>query len=1113
MATRIDYGLTPNDINALAAVIATELGLKGKGLGEKPIDARGKQNYYSQLEADAILDAMVLRQMISQGSNKLGSMKYNTLANVAMAPLQFSGLNEFSKSLYGNPDLTEDEYLAAIRSGLGGDISDELFNRAVANVNSYFKRRKEAGGNAIGPFKDNPNTHFINARIGDMAKTQDAWTDGSLRLMTPGENNFGEWILPKGFVMPNGEPLEEATLWYPSHNFLYNTRYNPRPKDLNPLVTDPDTGKLAAYTNFDTGWLSDKGKRIIASPYNYSLIGTEAVIPPSSIATDASNTNKVLQELKSSEAQQPYQSWLDPRGLGPDNWAVPPALPAESISGMLSGLANSPAPASFKPGITAPSMTQDSMVLPEFNKESSLIERLSDNFINRFNRTARGYNEYSTGTPDVPPLYEMHGSDWGPQHQALLEKAISSSMERFGGPGKASNEDILNSIPDSIITDIRAQVKYNQDQAGKANTPVDPYAINTMPTKIKTYPDQQMSSLDRRYVPSDDIAMGKFTENTDTVPAMLTEGEAVIPAEAAQLKRNRAEIQRMVDEGREIQDDKEKLGISAFDSSYDEALAKLKKEDFRTKEEKLLQGTLPEAYNPKSKYDVGFKKRFGEWWEGVGEGAKSIFYPFGPGGLSNPTVKEEEVQPKQTSTPPDYFEMENLLNKQAPPPMQGPVKPEAIPQQYINDASDYTPEQKENQNKIVESLPSEGEPSSVPQQYINDASNLVLEDQQKGGYQFKDVTNWIEENLGFNKQDVFRGLLYYVGGRLSGGSHAGSLRWAGRQVIQESGARNTAVAKAQATAQGNLLDALTDEAKQKLKDGYFTRAGSKAINAAIRSGNYTKLNTLLADTENSSLYNQMAMISDLSKRKPYFIKDTNFNNHMYMAPHKSENVFVWQDPNTKEIFKIPMDEVEEYKKDVDYDNMFNKFKNQYEGYEAKGDSKNENSNLNKLKRHYNADDASTYRTKIKNIAEKYNKSPEAVWDMVTRLLEITPDSTSKEDLNVDLEAAIGSLIVQPDMMPDHHKLKDFNQKDINKAIDDFGGDPGVVTVNMQKVDQYLAGDPTKNRPQKLVKDIKHEEVDAEINNSNLDNKLKTKIKAIRNPYWKMVYLEFYTSRG
>lgn len=40
---------------------------------------------------------------------------------------------------------------------------------------------------------------------------------------------------------------------------------------------------------------------------------------------------------------------------------------------------------------------------------------------------------------------------------------------------------------------------------------------------------------------------------SDTVPAMLTPGEAVIPREAAQIPANKELIQRMVNQGREIQ--------------------------------------------------------------------------------------------------------------------------------------------------------------------------------------------------------------------------------------------------------------------------------------------------------------------------------------------------------------------------------------------------------------------------------------------------------------------------------------------------------------------------------------------------------------------------------
>ena len=50
------------------------------------------------------------------------------------------------------------------------------------------------------------------------------------------------------------------------------------------------------------------------------------------------------------------------------------------------------------------------------------------------------------------------------------------------------------------------------------------------------------------------LGMKGYQQGTDSVPAMLTPGEAVIPAEAAQHPQNKQAIQGMVQQGRSMQD-------------------------------------------------------------------------------------------------------------------------------------------------------------------------------------------------------------------------------------------------------------------------------------------------------------------------------------------------------------------------------------------------------------------------------------------------------------------------------------------------------------------------------------------------------------------------------
>jgi len=120
------------------------------------------------------------------------------------------------------------------------------------------------------------------------------------------------------------------------------------------------------------------------------------------------------------------------------------------------------------------------------------------------------------------------------------------------------------------------------------------------------------------------------------------------------------------------------------------------------------------------------------------------------------------------------------------------------------------------------------------------------------------IMKWIEENLGFNKKDAYRFLLYYAGGRLTDGSHAGSLRWAGAQVLNDVRTRE----KAQITAKGSIASNAArsiNDLEQHFNDTKFsyTTEGRKKISAILKMAlTAPGLNTLgslqnaIADTNN-----------------------------------------------------------------------------------------------------------------------------------------------------------------------------------------------------------------------------------------------------------------------
>jgi hypothetical protein len=336
----------------------------------------------------------------------------------------------------------------------------------------------------------------------------------------------------------------------------------------------------------------------------------------------------------------------------------------------------------------------------------------------------------------------------------MLENSIEGFRKRFP---QATNEQVIASISPSILKDIDAQVGHMNMNPSSQFSGRPPAS-----QKIDVPPIRNINS----------------GPQSDTVPAMLTPGEAVIPREVAQDPEFMNEIKEMIDLGRERQNRQD------LEEGIDMAL-----------DEVNVKAPVPQQYIndgsdfslPESKDDTGLWERIKDVWspESWRESLNEAV---------NADDKKEEVQPKQPGTPPDYFEMENLLNKQGP---KVPWKdPQVGPDTW--EVPGYTIEDTEKQNNTINELPKDDLLEQRMLDLDRDELERVVTDAKKyadaNAFKFKDVTDWIEKNLGFNKQDLYKTLLYYVGGRLTGGSHAGSLRWAGKAVIEGATARGTAVA-------------------------------------------------------------------------------------------------------------------------------------------------------------------------------------------------------------------------------------------------------------------------------------------------------------------------------
>ena len=942
------YTLSPLDRAVISSILATELG--GKHFGN--VDDR-----------NLILDVIFNRHFLGDATI-FGSSKDNTLANIGLKDRQFSGLIPLN-DLYNNPDnLTEEELIKLITANKAPGMS-------IIRNNSYI----------------DPNTNKkVNVNFNKIID------DYIIDRMANNNRGIGLFPTAINFINPTGDKTGDAL------------------ENYKKLLADPMMTQLT--TKEESG--------LAHIPFAHKYHSQGQYIPQKNLKTmtpiDVPRINYTLPGIIGTQKPTSINPNITVDSNPPDvsNFVnFTPSIPTQSMSdqsnnilaNMIPEIVSSGAsPATFIPGQISNPMPMNSMVPPEFNKEPSAVEQIKNSIMSRFNRTMRGYGEYSDGTPEVPAFYAGFGSDFGPTHMQYLENAIESLRKRFPD---ASNEQIVNAIPDNIITDIRAQVKFDQDKAGKANTTVDPY-------------------------------------ETDTVPAMLTPGEAVIPAEAAQLKRNRAEIERMVREGREIQDRKEELNINPLDQSQNEKLA-----DKGTS----YLGILPPG-NPLNK--------------GFDETPPRI-----PQQYINDGSDINILQPGRTS----YL---GIL------PPDSPIGEPPMPQQYINDGSNV------NIEKQLQMIP---EDPDLTDKIDNDAARRKAEELIKANKEGKpSVPAGVDTSgimgffgkIGFTEQDIYRALLYYVGGRLTGGSHAGSLRWAGKQVLTEQSTR----AKAAASAGSQALTYYRMRGEQMLKDGSLTIKGRRALTDALNKGNVQAIVSVMNDKEN---YSAIGQLSDLTKGKEYFSKTGYENNSFTLYP--GYDGFLYKKLEDGKVVKINPDTVRPFSADIE-----NNIKGEIErGFAGESEEK--------LKKIFGVEDKGDYSDRIELLAKKYNKPVIEVTTAMKNILSLTalPEKGKESEVRRSMEAALELTVLSPNKQVDVTKLANVNQSNINEMVKDFGG-PEITTQILQNVDTELGGE---NITAATI-DINRQE--EEIKASRLTDAEKATIAKQPNPYFKGLYLHYFKNK-
>jgi len=534
-----------------------------------------------------------------------------------------------------------------------------------------------------------------------------------------------------------------------------------------------------------------------------------------------------------------------------------------------------------------------------------------------------------------------------------------------------------------------------------------------------------------------------FNRGTDTVPAMLTPGEAVIPREAAQHPAFKPIIKEMINTGRQMQD------VQYYSDGEEE---------------------VKDRPDPLRNWKRIMKFLGGGWNDDWGNKNKNNNVPL---------PDQEEVE---------YI---NPVQKFGPEPLNREER-------FDTPISEFGPEALSNQPTVE---PRDDKKFINPiQKFGPEKLNAVQKKVEEEGSTFEDITNWIENNLGFTKQDAYRALAYYIGGRISGGSHKGSLQWAGQTIVKENQAR-------QSTGQGanQQLTYLKSVAEKRLAENLYTSEGARKIRNALAS---MDANAIYAALNNPENINKAAEMMDLSDPQSMRLKDGIDQEILYRG--YDNNWYKLTEEGYEQVSRI---DYENFSGDI-RDNMFGKINRIFEGYNKSGRTGDDNtitsgSKLDKLTKMFGIKDEGDFRSQIMAYAKERNLDEVVLSNRVNDLLNIIPEGSNLTGSS--LAAALSMIEVEQGRDADLGKLSNLRQPIVDQAIVDAGG-KGQLGELLRLVDEKLWNtfdpeDKKKENPLKYTAStIPPETLNKDIAEADISDAVRARIQAMPNPYWKYVYL-------
>jgi len=387
---------------------------------------------------------------------------------------------------------------------------------------------------------------------------------------------------------------------------------------------------------------------------------------------------------------------------------------------------------------------------------------------------------------------------------------------------------------------------------------------------------------------------------------------------------------------------------------------------------------------------------------------------------------------------------------------------------------------------------------------------------------------------GLTKQDIMKGLLYYALGLASGGSHGGSLRWAGAQVLNEKIEASKLAAKQGFTVKEQFTT-LSSQAEKRIEDGYYTPEGERRVRNAISNMDPGALYSEMNRAENMDA---ASLLIDKSSGEDMMLK-TGLTRERVFKGAKNDGYYKEVYDSNGRLTYVPVDMTlyEKYSADIK-DNWEQDVRNHYKEYVSVDGTAEDSRKIQILKDYFGINSPSEFWSAIAPFSERNNTREHKVLQGLDKLLnafdstnnvpkpKVTGEGKLEEgESYLSVDALLSSVKIPGNELPDATKIMGINSNEIDQAVIDLGGLDNTNKL-MENADRIVLeqraifdkGEGEDFTPEHVAKKYVqlNNSITEELKKVNITKEGKKRLEDMRsilakgakinNSYWKLLFL-------